>query len=191
MVVYNERKKFRGRASWGCSAYTCEQDRPIKLNRSGPHGDRHHHNNKKKSMARRTRGTRRPLTVEEQVWRDFKSIMRTGGFDSLKELAQFAATHDSTEVDFLPEIDLDDLVLDGPLPEDLVGSEKALTTSPEPKPIVMEPVSGTRSITIRVPAWVLRDFKAQAEKTGVRYQRLINRALADETKRFPISCSAK
>jgi predicted DNA binding CopG/RHH family protein len=142
-------------------------------------------------MARRTRGTRRPLTDEEKVWRDFRAVIRIGGYRTMEELARAAARQDSADLDFQPEIELDDLDLTGLLPEDRWDSMGAPTKSPEPKPIVMEPVSGTRSITIRVPAWVLRDFKAQAEKTGVPYQRLINRALIDETKRFPISCSAK
>lgn len=117
--------------------------------------------------------------------------MRTGGYRTMEELATAAARHESADLDFQPEIELDDLDLTGLLPEYLLGSRGAPNKSPESKPIVMEPVSGTRSITIRVPAWVLRDFKAQAEKTGVPYQRLINRALTDETKRFPISYPAK
>jgi predicted DNA binding CopG/RHH family protein len=135
-------------------------------------------------MARLTRGTRRPLTDEDKVWRDFKAIMRTGGYRTVEELAMAAATQDSTDLDFMPEIDLDDLDLDGQLPEDLVGLKNAPTTSPKSKPAIVVPVSGTRSVTIRVRQWVLRDFKAQAEKTGIPYQTLMNRALADEAKRF-------
>lgn len=38
-------------------------------------------------------------------------------------------------------------------------------------------VSGTSSISIRVPNRILQAFRRQADKTGVPYQTLINRAL--------------
>jgi uncharacterized protein (DUF4415 family) len=39
------------------------------------------------------------------------------------------------------------------------------------------PACGTHPISIRVPAWVIRAFKAQASPKGVPYQTLMNRAL--------------
>lgn len=135
-------------------------------------------------MARRTRGARRPLIDEDRIWRDLKAIMRIGGYSTMEELAMAAATQDSADLDFQPEIDLDDLDLTGLLPEDLLGAMSAPTTSPESKTPTLPPVSGTTKVTIRVRSRVLRDFKDQAEKKGIPYQTLMNRALADETKRF-------
>ena len=40
-------------------------------------------------------------------------------------------------------------------------------------------VSGTKPITIRVPNRVLQVYRQQADKKGVPYQKLMNRALAD------------
>lgn len=40
-------------------------------------------------------------------------------------------------------------------------------------------VSGTKPITIRVPTRVLQAFRREADRTGVPYQTLINRALAE------------
>lgn len=39
--------------------------------------------------------------------------------------------------------------------------------------------SGTKPITIRVPNRVLQVYRQQADKKGVPYQKLMNRALAD------------
>jgi hypothetical protein len=49
-------------------------------------------------------------------------------------------------------------------------------------PDTMLPVSGSRSICIRVPARVIRSYKLQAAATGRCYQTLMNRALAEAAK---------
>lgn len=43
--------------------------------------------------------------------------------------------------------------------------------------LALPPVSGTCSITIRVPAWIVQAYKTQATATGVRYQTQMNRVL--------------
>ena len=43
--------------------------------------------------------------------------------------------------------------------------------------LALPPVSGTCSITIRVPAWIVWAYKTQATETGVRYQTQMNRVL--------------
>lgn len=129
-------------------------------------------------MAKRRRGAGRTLTDEERVSRDMATLMRAAGFSSMEELARCAAADDGADLVF-DDVDLSDLLLD-----DLPGPTADLPPSRSAKPIALPPVCGTRSITIRVKAWVLRDFKAQAEKTGVPYQRLINRVLADAAGRF-------
>lgn len=48
----------------------------------------------------------------------------------------------------------------------------------------MLPVSGSRPICIRVPAWVLRAFKIKAAATGQCYQTLMNRSLAATAKGY-------
>lgn len=45
-------------------------------------------------------------------------------------------------------------------------------------------VSGTKSITIRVPSRILQEFRKQSEKTGTAYQTLINRTLQDAVDAF-------
>lgn len=45
-------------------------------------------------------------------------------------------------------------------------------------------VCGTTPITIRIPNRVLQAFRAQSEKTGTKYQTLINRALSDAADTF-------
>lgn len=129
-------------------------------------------------MAKRRRGAGRTLTDEERVSRDMATLMRAAGFSSMEELARRAAADDGADLVF-DDVDLSDLAFD-----DLAGPTTAPAPSTDTKPIALPPVSGTRSVTIRVKAWVLRDFKAQAEKTGVPYQRLMNRALADAAGRF-------
>lgn len=43
----------------------------------------------------------------------------------------------------------------------------------------VSPVSGTKSISLRVPNRVLRVYRQQSEKTGTAYQVLMNRALQE------------
>ncbi len=129
-------------------------------------------------MAKRRRGAGRTLTDEERVSRDMATLMRAAGFSSMEELARCAAADDGADLVF-DDVDLSDLALD-----DLPGPTTVPASTTETKPSALPPVSGTSSITIRIKAWVLRDFKAQAEKSGVPYQRLMNRALADAARRF-------
>lgn len=130
-------------------------------------------------MAKRRRGAGRILTDEERVSRDMATLMRAAGFSSMEELARCAAADDGADLVF-DDVDLSDLAFD-----DLPGPTTATPApSTDTKPIALPPVSGTRSVTIRIKAWVLRDFKTQAEKTGVPYQRLMNSALADAARRF-------
>lgn len=45
-------------------------------------------------------------------------------------------------------------------------------------------VCGTTPVTIRIPNRVLQVFRSQSEKTGTKYQTLINRALSEAAEGF-------
>lgn len=69
------------------------------------------------------------------------------------------------------EIELEDLDLSAPAPAGITADTHAGLT-----------VAGkSQKITIRIPTRVLAAFRAQAAKTGVPYQRLMNRALRSAT----------
>lgn len=59
--------------------------------------------------------------------------------------------------------------------------EETFEEKPDPATIrrLKATVSGTQSITIRVPNRVLQVYRKQADETGVGYQKLMNRVLAD------------
>lgn len=129
-------------------------------------------------MAKRKRGSGRPLTDEARILRHMTALMRAGGFSSLTELAKAAAVDDGSEL-VIEEVDLSNL-----FPDEIMALIPEPAPSAGAKPIALPPEPGTKSVTIRVKAWVLRDFKIQGEKTGIPYQRLMNRALADAAGRF-------
>ena len=81
-----------------------------------------------------------------------------------------------------PEIDfdnLDDMVFEPSRLSELLASVLSKKPAPDAE---MLPVSGTRSVCIRIPARVIRFYKLKAAATGTCYQTLMNRALAAATK---------
>lgn len=91
--------------------------------------------------------------------------MRENPEDSVLDMDWFKS-------DLSPEIvssfdDDFDIALPSPL-----GASKPIRVG-----LALPPVSGTCSITIRVPAWVVRAYKTNAATTGVRYQTQMNRVL--------------
>lgn len=82
----------------------------------------------------------------------------------------------------IPDIDFDNF---DDIAFDVSAFPPPLSTvlSKKPAPDAeMLPISGTRSICIRVPARVIRFYKLKAAATGTCYQTLMNRALAAATK---------
>lgn len=75
-----------------------------------------------------------------------------------------------------PEIDFDidefNVDLDQLFPADYLSELRPVTAA-----VPLTPVSGTRPILIRVPERVIRAFRIEAERKGVGYQTLMNRAL--------------
>lgn len=72
----------------------------------------------------------------------------------------------------IPELHLDvDVDLDADLRLSVVS---APASTPTP---LLQPVSRSEKISIRVQSATLRAFKAHAKRVGVPYQRLMNRAL--------------
>jgi uncharacterized protein (DUF4415 family) len=77
-----------------------------------------------------------------------------------------------------PEIGLDEyLVVHASLPVKPTGK-------PIPAGGGLPPVSGTTSITIRIPTLVVQAFKTHADKKGIGYQTYMNRVLKDAVKSF-------
>lgn len=77
---------------------------------------------------------------------------------------------------------LDDL---GDFLEGLLSSSTPPSKSALPA-VAPEPVSGTKPITIRLHKRVINAFKAEAARTGIRYQTLMHRALADAADGFAV-----
>jgi len=92
---------------------------------------------------------------------------------SIENLEDTELKMDFFECDLGPEMvaDLDEYL----------AISASMYKKPTCKPILsgrgLPPVSGTCSITIRVPAWVVRAYKTHATETGVRYQTQMNRVL--------------
>lgn len=73
------------------------------------------------------------------------------------------------------EIELEDLDLSAPAPAGITAGVTADTHAG------LTVAGKSQKITIRIPTRVLAAFRAQAAKTGVPYQRLMNRALRSAT----------
>ena len=75
------------------------------------------------------------------------------------------------------EADLDDFLA-------ITASLSSKRVKPVRSCTALPPVSGTCSVTIRVPAWVVRAYKTDAAKKGIGYQTYMNRVLKDAVKSF-------
>jgi len=109
------------------------------------------------------------------------SVSREVLVDVLKRL--MAEIEDPTPL-VIPEVDdgLDDVgcLLDGLL------TSATPTSEPTPARAAPEPVSGTKSITIRIHNRVVNAFKAKAAEMGTSYQTLMHRTLADAAEAFAL-----
>lgn len=86
-------------------------------------------------------------------------------FDDIVAMALAMADEPVTDL----QIDLEDIDLTAPGPTATATGSKASTTTPTSRT--------SEKITIRIPGSVIAAFRAQAIKTRVPYQRLMNRAL--------------
>ena len=86
---------------------------------------------------------------------------------------------DWSEYQLEPEVetDLDDFLA-------ITASLSSKRVKPVRTCTALPPVSGTCSVTIRVPAWVVRAYKTDAAKKGIGYQTYMNRVLRDAVKSF-------
>jgi predicted DNA binding CopG/RHH family protein len=101
-----------------------------------------------------------------------KDLMSAAGITSVESMLKIVPDNDiamiDLDVDF--DLDFDDL--------QVTGCEPTSTESPTAGER-LAPVSGTRSVAIRVPARVLQAFRVQAAKSCIGYQTLMNRALRE------------
>lgn len=114
------------------------------------------------------------------------SISREVVIDVFKRL--MAAVEDPASLDMtglcdvvdseLPDVDV---LLDGLLSMPELEDEPSPTTVAVP-----EYVTGTKHLSIRIPNRVVNAFKAEAIKAGTKYQRLMNRVLADAAEKFAV-----
>jgi predicted DNA binding CopG/RHH family protein len=81
----------------------------------------------------------------------------------------------------VPDVALESVAIDDDwsLLTELYPESDKSATKPASTGRLKSTVSGTKPITIRIPKRVLHEFHRQADKTGVPYQTLMNRVLAE------------